>query len=216
MTSPPPAPLLFDLDGTLIDSLPDIRASTNHLRRSFGLPEIPSEVARSYVGDGVFMLMERSLAELGPFEPLRERAWEIYREHHVEQCTRLVQPFPGVREHLERWLAQGRPMAIVTNKPRFFAERILTHLELTELLPVAICGDTLEVKKPHPEPLRAALRALGQPTDRGTMVGDGVQDLRAGRAAGLGTAAVLFGFAEESVLRAERADEYWVRFGIAE
>ena len=190
----PQTPLLFDLDGTLIDSLPDILASANHLRGAFDLPEIPPETARGFVGDGVIVLMQRCLAELGPFEPLRDRAWQLWVEHHLDQCTQLVEPYPGVIDNLVRWHAEQRPMAVVTNKPTQFTTRILEHLQLTRYLPVAICGDTLSVKKPDPEPLREALRQLGQPLDAGTMVGDSVQDLRAGKAAGLRTVAVLFGF----------------------
>ena len=114
-----------------------------------------------------------------------------------------------------KWRAEQRPMAVVTNKPTQFTTRILEHLQLTPYLPVAICGDTLSVKKPDPEPLREALRRLGQPLNAGTMVGDSVQDLRAGKAAGLRTVAVLFGFRSEEELRGEGADEYWTTFGTA-
>lgn len=206
-------PLLFDLDGTLIDSLPDILASANHLRAEFGLPGIRPETARGFVGDGVVKLMQRCLSDLGPFEPLRDRAWQTWVDHHLHQCTKLVEPYPGVVDNLARWHAEQRPMAVVTNKPTQFTIRILDHLELTRYLPVAICGDTLAVKKPDPEPLREALRRLGQPLNAGTMVGDSIQDLRAGKAAGLRTTAVLFGFRSEQELRAEGADEYWAVFG---
>lgn len=208
-------PLLFDLDGTLIDSLPDILASANHLRASFGLPDLPAETARSYVGDGVFVLMERCLSDLGPFEPRREQAWSVWVDHHLEQCTRLVQPYPGVTDWLARWQDADRPMAVVTNKPARFTLRILDHLELTQYLPVVISGDTLAAKKPDPAPLREALNQLGVPGDDATMVGDSVQDLRAGKAAGLRTAAALFGFRSEEELRSEGADEYWASFGVA-
>ncbi len=210
----PPAPLIFDLDGTLADTLGDICASANHLRRAFGLDPAPLAVARAWVGDGAAAMLERALAEVGPFD--RERAWATYAAHHLQQCTRLVQPYPGVAARLALWRAEGRPMAVVTNKPRMFTERILAHLGLSALLPIAVCGDTLPVKKPDPEPLREALRRLGAPAGRGMTVGDGLQDLRAGKAAGLRTAAVLFGFRDPAVLRAEGADEYWVAFGVVE
>ncbi len=213
----PPSPLLFDLDGTLIDSLPDICASANYLRNHYGLPSVPMEVASRWVGDGVFVLMERGLAELDrPFEEIREEAWHTYSEHHYDQCIRLVRPYPGVVEHLTAWHAEGRPMAVVTNKPSRFAARILDHLDLSQYLPVAVCGDTLDVKKPAPDPLHEALHRLGATADGAMMVGDGLQDLRAGKAAGLRTAAVLFGFRDADELRAEGADEYWSSFGVRE
>lgn len=207
------SPLLFDLDGTLIDSLADIAASANHLRVSYGLQPVASEAARSWVGDGVFALMERCLAELGPLDPIRDEAWNRYSEHHFEQCTRLVRPYPGVSACLAQWQAVGHPMAVVTNKPTRFVTRILDHLQLTDFFPAVVCGDTLPVKKPDPEPVREALRRLGNPPGTATMVGDSVQDLRAGKAAGVRTAAALFGFSDEEALRREGADEYWPAFG---
>jgi phosphoglycolate phosphatase len=206
--------MLFDLDGTLIDSLADLRASANHLRAAFGLPPVSAEIARTWVGDGVFKLMERSLAELGPFEPLRDRAWRIYSEHHIEQCTALVRPYSGVREHLARWRSGGRSLAVVTNKQERFVTKILAHLELSDFFAAVICGDTLAVKKPDPEPVREALRRIGGAAAQALMVGDSLQDLRAGKAAGVRTAAVLFGFTDPALLRAEGADEYWVEFGV--
>ena len=206
-------PLLFDLDGTLIDSLADICASANHLRGAYGLPPVPESAARAYVGDGVFALMERCLAEHGPLEPIREQAWQIYSEHHFEQCTALVRPYPGVVDALTRWRADRHPMAVVTNKPTRFVMRILDHLQLTEFFGAVVCGDTLDVKKPDPAPVHEALRLLGATAATATMVGDSVQDLRAGKAAGTRTVAALFGFSDEASLRAEGADEYWSSFG---
>jgi phosphoglycolate phosphatase len=83
-------------------------------------------------------------------------------------------------------------------------------------LPVAICGDTAPQKKPHPAPLLAALAALDRPASLGVMIGDSVNDIRAGKAAALATTAVLYGFSSEQTLRAEQADEYWSAFGVPE
>jgi phosphoglycolate phosphatase len=210
----PTLPLLFDLDGTLVDSLPDIAASVNHVRERFTLPPLASTAVRDLLGDGLPVLLRRALKEAG--EAAQPAALQAYREHHRAQCTVFVQPFDGVREHLARWHGAGRPMAVVTNKEVAFATRILEHTGLARFLPVVIGGDTMPEKKPAPGPLRAALRALGVGDGRGMMVGDGLQDLRAGKAAGLRTAAALFGYRSATVLRAEGADEYWVRFGVPE
>ncbi len=208
-----PPPMLLDLDGTLADTLEDIRASANHVRGAYGLEPLPADAVRELVGNGAQALLRGALQEAGPFEPLRERAWALYREHHTEQCLVHVRAYPGVCEHLRRWQGEGRPMAVVTNKPEAFAAAILDHLELTELLPVLIGGDTIPQRKPAPEPIWAALDRLGAPRTPAIMVGDSPGDLRAGRAAGLTTIAALYGYRPAEELRREGADIYWRGFG---
>jgi len=205
-------PLLFDLDGTLVDSLPDIAASTNHVRAAFGLDALERASVAALVGDGLPRLIERALPALSADD--RNRALDLYRSHHRQQCTRLVRPFAGVVDHLRRWHASGVAMAVVTNKGTEFADRILLALGLRPYLPVLIGGDSVAEPKPSPEPCRLALRQLRSPPGRGTMIGDGVQDLRAGKAAGLRTVAALFGYRDEATLRAEGADCYWSSFGV--
>ncbi len=206
--------LLFDLDGTLVDSLPDIHASANYIRGHYGLPSLSQDEVKTMVGDGLHKLLERAL-ELDPEQANSQRFQEalgLYREHHAQQCIKLVQPYPGVRQHLQRWAQAGHPMAVVTNKPTVFASKIIHHLALQEYLPVIIGGDTLPEKKPHPAPLLHAMQQLGSPK-QGIMVGDSVSDIRAGKAAGLRTVAVTFGYRNEEVLLRAEADEYWPRFG---
>lgn len=205
----PPLPHLLDLDGTLADTLPDIQESTNHLRRLHGLPDASTAQIRSFIGDGALKLLERALPGIDPVGPI----WEQYKVHHLDQCTRLVRPFDGVMEMLAQWRSEERPLAVVTNKPRVFTERILDHLEMNHYFPVVICGDSLPEKKPSPLPLREALAQLGVSVDRGMMIGDGLQDIRAARAAGLKCTACLFGMTPPSDLRAEKADIYWASFG---
>ena len=206
-------PLLLDLDGTLADTLEDIRASTNYVRSAYQLEPLPADAVRDLVGNGVLSLLKNALREAGPFAAVRERAWSLYREHHGHQCVVHVRPYPGTREHLTRWHREGRPLAVVTNKPEAFASAILDHLELTPYLPVLIGGDTTPHKKPSPEPIWAALDRLGTPRQPAIMVGDSPTDMRAGRAAGLTTIAALYGFRTEDELRREGADIYWRSFG---
>ena len=208
-----PPPLLLDLDGTLADTLEDIRASANHVRDAYGLEPLPADTVRELVGNGAMALLRGALQEAGPFEPLRERAWALYREHHTEQCMVHVRAYPGVCEHLRQWHGEGRLMAVVTNKPEAFAAAILDHLELTPHLPVLIAGDTIGHKKPAPEPIWAALDRLGAPRTPAIMAGDSPSDLRAGQAAGLTTIAALYGYRPAEELRRQGADLYWQRFG---
>ncbi len=207
-------PLLFDLDGTLVDSLPDVTATVNHVRSAFVLAELSVEDVRRMMGDGLTALLRRALPECADGDLRRAR--RLYREHHLDQCVRIVRPYPGVLEQLARWHALGWPMAVVTNKSAVFAERILDVLGLRPFLPVLVDGESVAEKKPSPEPCHRALAALGLPPGRGTMIGDGVPDLRAGKAARLRTIAVLFGYRTADVLRAEGADEYWSSFGVPE
>lgn len=208
-------PILFDLDGTLVDSLGDIAASANYVRERHGLESLAEQEVRKMVGDGAAKLLDRALADLSA-PPDQAAAMAIYVEHHLQQCTKLVQAYPGVMQHLQNWQAAGRPMAVVTNKPERFARLILDHLGLDKYLPILIGGDSSPARKPSPIPILAALERLNTGPEGGMMVGDGLQDLRAGKAAGLKTVAVLFGFRDEITLRAEGADEYWREFGVPE
>jgi phosphoglycolate phosphatase len=215
----PPPPFLFDLDGTLADTLADLAASANHVRDLHGLPPVPVATVRMFVGDGARTLLQRALEDVLPTdEAARQQALDAafadYVAHHDAQCTVLARTFPGVREHLERLHAAGHPLAVVTNKPERFAVPIVRHLQLDDLLPVVIGGDTLPQKKPDPAPLHHALRQLGAAPNGGTMVGDGLQDLRAAKAGGLRTIACLFGYGDPAALRREGADGYWRAFGL--
>lgn len=206
-------PMLFDLDGTLVDSLADIAASANHVRQVAGLEPAPLDTARGWVGDGARLLIERAI-EGNPRGLSPDDVWADYQAHHERQCTQTVTLYPGVAEFLRERHANGTKMAIVTNKPERFARLITAHLDLDRWIPVIVGGDTTAERKPSPAPLIAALEQLGGGRPA-TMVGDGPQDIRAGRAAGLRTIAVLFGFHPAERLRAENADEYWTRFGEA-
>jgi phosphoglycolate phosphatase len=215
-----PAPFLFDLDGTLVDSLPDIAASCNHVRAHHGLPAAPLDLVRTFVGDGARTLLRRALHEVLPEDPAATdpfvtAAFALYSEHHAVQCTSTVRLYPGVRAHLERLAAAGHGLAVVTNKPERFARPIVAHVGLADLLPVVVGGDTLAQRKPDPAPLAHALGQLGWTGPGATMVGDGVQDLRAGKALGLCTIGCLYGYGDPAALRAAAADGYWRAFGVA-
>lgn len=206
-------PLLLDLDGTLADTLEDIRASANHVRDAYDLAPLTLDSVRPMVGNGARALLRRALSDAGPFETIADRAWSLYREHHLEQCVVHVRPYPGAVEHLQRWQGDNRPMAVVTNKPEAFAARILEHLDLARYLPVLIGGDSIASKKPAPEPVWAALERLGVPRAPAIMAGDSPGDIRAGKSAGTTTIAALYGYGPAAELRAEGADVYWQGFG---
>jgi len=215
-----PAAFLFDLDGTLADTLPDIAASCNHARSRFGLPPLLTPQVRTFVGDGALALLRRALQQALPPDPARADALLAdalagYLAHHEGQCTVHARLYPGVRDLLQRLAAAGHSLGVVTNKPARFAGPILRALGVERLLPVVVGGDTLPQRKPDPAPILHALRQLGGEAGDATMVGDGVQDLRAGKAAGLRTIGCLYGYGEPAALRAEGADGWWSAFGVA-
>jgi phosphoglycolate phosphatase len=215
---PAPSAFLFDLDGTLADTLPDIAASTNHVRGQHGLPPLPLPAVRLLVGHGARALLAQALAErLPPEGPARATAlaaaFAAYCEHHDRACTEHAQVYPGVREHLAALTAQGHPLAVVTNKPRRFAVPIVQALGLARWLPVVVGGDDAAALKPDPAPLRLALERLGAAAATACMVGDGLPDLRAGKLLGVRTIACLYGYGDPAALRAEGADGYWTLFG---
>ncbi len=191
------------------------------MRAQHGLPALAVAEVRAFVGDGARTLLRRALAAVLPAEPAAaERvvsaAFAVYVEHHTAQCTQLVREYPGVATALAALRARGHALAVVTNKPERFVGPLLDHLGLRPLFGAVVGGDTLPQHKPDPAPLRCALQRLGaDPAGGGTMVGDGVQDLRAGKAAGLRTIACLYGYGDRDALAREGADACWQAFGIA-
>ena len=207
-TSQRPA-LLFDLDGTLVDSLSDIRASTNYVRSEFSLGPVDDSAVRRMVGDGLTRLLERALPNASGTD--LERARSLWDPHHMAQCTQAAVCFPGVIEALAEFADAGHPLAVVTNKPTAFAEKIVRHLQLP--ITTIVGGDSTPRRKPDPAPIFAARTALELSDDTPAfMIGDGPQDILAGRAAGCGTVAALFGFKDADILRASEADTYWRAF----
>ncbi|MBM3975190.1 MAG: HAD-IA family hydrolase [Planctomycetes bacterium] len=213
-----PAPFLFDLDGTLADTLPDIAASCNHVRARFGLPPCLTATVRGFVGDGARTLLARALHGALPTDAdaaarALDDAFAGYVAHHATQCTVHARLYPGALRALQALHEGGHPLAVVTNKPTRFTAPILRALGLERLLPVVVGGDTLPQRKPDAAPIRHALAQLGAGPRGATMVGDGVQDVRAGKAAGVRTIACLYGYGDPAALRAEGADGYWSAFG---
>jgi phosphoglycolate phosphatase len=169
--------LLFDLDGTLVDSIPDIALSVNLLRGELDLPPLSIDEAAAMVGDGASLLVERATAEL--FKPeLVKRFIAIYGEHLLES-TRC---YPGIEELLSRYPAER--MAVVSNKPHSLTLGVLDGLGLSKHFNCIIGGDSLAQKKPHPQPVLEALKQLDASAEQSIMIGDNHTDLRAGRAAG--------------------------------
>lgn len=175
----PLCPVVFDLDGTLIDSAPDIHACVNAVLRENGVPLLPLPRVRSFIGGGVELLWSRVIAACG-IDPVHRRdliAAFMARYHDATALTRL---YPGVPEAMAELAAAGHPLGICTNKPLGPTRAVLDHFGLSHLFPAVIGGDSLPVKKPDPAPLRAAFAGLG--AQSGVFVGDSEFDAHAAAA----------------------------------
>lgn len=185
------APILFDLDGTLVDSIGDLATGINLLRGELDLPPLPIPAVRACVGDGATMLVRRALGD-DLFTPARlQRFLTLYGEHLAE--TTIL--YPGIQSCLD--LFADRPLAVVTNKPYQLTIALLDALYLTRYFPVIIGGDSCPMKKPDPTPIKVALHRLGATADQAIMIGDHHTDLRAGEAAGIDVCFCSWGFGDD-------------------
>ena len=177
-----PLALVFDLDGTLIDSAPDIHAAANRVFGAHGHAPFDFETVRGFIGNGVGVLVSRLLAHCGlPSEgPLHQTMVAEFIALYEDAFT-LTRLYPGVAEALDALAAARHPMAICTNKPAAPAQAALRHFGLDRFFPVVIGGDTLPQRKPDPAPLRAALAGLG--ATHALFVGDSEVDAATAEAA---------------------------------
>ncbi|TPI69468.1 phosphoglycolate phosphatase [Mesorhizobium sp. B3-1-3] len=191
-----PRAILFDLDGTLIDSAPDIAAAVNELLAGRDLPPLSVDRVRAMIGGGVMKLVERAFAASG--SPLAGSVLEeanrdmapIYRRH----LTGLTRLMPGVREVLTHFHLNGTAMGVATNKPQLATREILLHFHLTEYLGAIVGGDAVTNLKPAPDALLLALDQLGVEPYEALMVGDSISDVGAARAAGMPVVLVRGGY----------------------
>jgi phosphoglycolate phosphatase len=185
--------IIFDLDGTLIDSRRDLATGVNLTRRELGLEPLPVEVVASHVGDGMRKLVERSLADMGDGPDL-DRIVARMRANYLAHLTDETTVYPGVPDALELIRAKGYAAAVVTNKPLEPSRALCDHLGLSPLLDTVIgAGEGLSLK-PHPEPLIEALRRTGSERAGSWIAGDHHTDLAAGRRAGLSRCFCRYGF----------------------
>jgi N-acetyl-D-muramate 6-phosphate phosphatase len=187
-----PAALLLDLDGTLLDTAPDMGGALNRLRAEHGLEPLAAEVIRPVVSHGAMRLVALGFPEAAgeSFESLRLRFLDLYAAH-LAVGTRLFPGFDAVLETLE---SRGLPWGVVTNKPGWLTTPLLAALGLDHRSACAVSGDTLPERKPHPLPLLHAARLLGVEPGRCIYVGDAERDIQAGRAAGMTTLVATYGY----------------------
>jgi phosphoglycolate phosphatase len=188
--------LVFDLDGTLIDSQRDLADSVNATRAWKGLPPLPDETVSSYVGDGAPTLVRRALPSASDEEIAKALRYflDYYREHMLDATTL----YTGVRDALNRLRDAQVPMAILTNKPVRFSERLVEGLGLQQHFFRVYGGNSFDEKKPHPVGLERLLAESGAARERSVMVGDSAVDIRTARNAGTQACGVAWGFQPET------------------
>lgn len=181
----PPSLIVFDLDGTLIDSAADLAAAINAMLTGFGREPLPVTEVRRMIGDGVAMLVTRALAARRCEQADPADAARIFMQHYESAATSLTTLFPGVAEALRELQAAGIPLALCTNKPARITARILDSLGLAKYFARVTGGDSLPFRKPDPRVLLALLEAFAAVPERSLLVGDSEVDAATAHSAGV-------------------------------
>lgn len=185
--------VLFDLDGTLIDSAPDLAAAADAMRVARDMPSLPYELYRPMAGAGARGLLSVAF-EIAPDHPDYPALVEEFLGNYEQSLTQRTQIFEGIPELLQALVSQGLPWGVVTNKVERFTLPLTRAIDLFDSASVIVSGDTTPHAKPHPAPLLEAARRIGVDPGRCVYVGDDERDILAGRAAGMRTVAATYGY----------------------
>ncbi|MCG5512255.1 phosphoglycolate phosphatase [Ectothiorhodospira shaposhnikovii] len=209
MTIPQPKMVLIDLDGTLVDSVPDLSFSVDRMMEALGMPTRGEANVRLWVGNGVERLVKRALTgdmEAEPEPDLYERALALFMDIYRDNNTGRSRLYPGVREGLEALAEAGMRLGCVTNKPARFTAPLLRAMDIDHFFELVVAGDTLPRKKPDPAPLLYAAHQFDVHPKDALMVGDSRSDVKAARAAGFGIVCVTYGYNHGQDIREQKPD----------
>jgi phosphoglycolate phosphatase len=210
--------VLFDLDGTLLDTVPDIACAANRMLAELGRPVLPDALIATFVGRGIPKLVERVLfASLDGHVPADalERGLEIFERCYAEESGLRSAFYPGVLTGLDRLAGAGVPMGVVTNKAARFTHDLLGRADLSRYFSVVVSGDTLPVKKPDPAPVLHACAQLGVAPEAALFIGDSRHDVAAGHAAGCAVWCVPYGYNEGAPVESLQCDRIVCDLGVA-
>lgn len=196
--------LTFDLDGTLLNTLPDLAAAANGMLRELQRPEYPDVTIASFVGHGIAQLVASCLPEANHAE--QAEALHLFCHHYAHENGRRTIIYPGVLEGLHAWQAAGVPMAVITNKTAAFTEPLLVSTGLSDFFDFIISGDSLPEKKPHPLPLLHACQEFGVAPNENLHIGDSRHDAAAARAAGCPVWLVAYGYSTDTPVQSIDCD----------
>lgn len=189
--------VVIDLDGTLLDTAPDLADAAMAMAADLGLPPIGLDEVKTYIGNGVSRLVKRVLTRdmhADPAPELFALALPIYEKHYAEWVSRKSRPFPGVVDGLKAFQAMGLRLACITNKAGRFTEPLLKDTGLYDYFELILAGDSLPEKKPSPLPLRHACQVFGVEPAELLLIGDSLNDTQAARAAGCHVFCVPYGY----------------------
>lgn len=189
--------VLFDLDGTLVHTAPDLAYAANLMLRELGRPEQPYDRIVDWIGSGMGRLVKRALTGKMNGEPapeVFERGLAGFKQHYGEILTRYSRAVPGAVEVLDALAAGGFALGCVTNKPHAFARPLLDRLGLSKHMCIIVAGDTVAARKPDPLPVQYACEQVGVAAARAVMIGDSSSDMLAARAASVHSIAVTYGY----------------------
>lgn len=191
--------VIFDLDGTLIDSLPDLTHAVNHMLRQFGREPRDLEGVRKLVGQGARSLVERALA--GAPTPEIEAGLESFLQYNLAHIVDHTRPYPGVIETLTELKESRFELCVLSNKNVALCREVLDKLDLSGYFSGVFGADSFPFRKPSPEPVRAVLEAYRRKPSEAVMVGDSINDIAAGRDAGVTTIGCCYGYGDEVELK---------------
>lgn len=199
---------IFDLDGTLLDTLQDLAASVNFALRQHNMPEHSIDDVRRFVGNGVRLLMERAIPD-GAANPDFEATFATFREHYMHHSLDTTRPYPGIPEVLTELKSRGCKLAVVSNKMMAATQELIRHF-FPDTIEVAIGEHEAEGirKKPAPDTVFAALKELGTGKEDAVYVGDSDVDIATARNSGLPCVSVLWGFRDKAFLIKHGAETF--------
>ncbi len=207
-----PATVIFDLDGTLVDTAPDLTAALNHALQTLGRPGVPPESVRHMVGHGARKLLERGLATSGAVSPdLIERGFAPFLAYYADHIADGSRPYAGVETALDTLAAAGCRLGICTNKPVALSEKLVAALGWSGRFAANLGFDSVPRAKPDPGHLLGTISAAGGDPATTVFVGDSITDTTTARAAGVPVIAVTFGFSDRpaSELGADRLIDHY-------
>jgi phosphoglycolate phosphatase len=192
-----PEMILIDVDGTLVDSVPDLAYCVDEMMQAVGREPYGEEKVRDWVGNGVERLVRRALIgqlEGEPEDADFEQAYPVFLDLYADNTSKRSALYPGVKEGLEYLKGAGYRLGCVTNKAEQFTTPLLQDLGIYDDFSIVVSGDTLQVKKPDPGPLLHAAEFFGVSPDRSLMLGDSISDVKAARAAGFQIICMSYGY----------------------